>query len=151
MKVVLFLIVLATIAPTIHGQDYSIKWSEIERSRGKMIYLLPKDSSEFYALRWSGSRMLGSYQVSRHKDLELVGSARIKIHAEGSIANFEGARVIGDDFVVFLSDKRDGQNYFYMQVYGEDLKPSGPAEKLASYELERLRTRVAQLERRLAG
>lgn len=118
------------------AQSYSIEWGELQRVNGRLIYLLPCAEGEFYALRWSGGRLLGSYQVSRHENLELVNKGRIKIHAEESIANFEGARIIGGKFVVFLSDKREGVNNLYMQTYNKDLTIEGAPVKLASYSLE---------------
>ena len=123
------------------AQSYEVEWSPLEISRGRLVYLLPNGPDDFFALRWTGSRVLGSYQVSKHENLKLVGSGRIKLQAEQSMANFEGACVVGGKFVVFLSDRRDGQNHFYMQEYGEDLKPLGEAIKLASYDLDNQRAR----------
>jgi hypothetical protein len=109
----------------------------MSKKRGNLIYMLPSGEDEFYALRWTGSRMFGHYQVTRHKNLEPIGTGTIKIYADGSIANFEGARVIGDQFVVFLSDKKDGYNHIFMQPYGKDLKPEGESVLLAKYKLEK--------------
>lgn len=120
-----------------YSQSYSIEWGELQRVSGRLVYLLPSDSSEFYALRWAGGRVLGSYQVSRHENLELIESGRIKLVAQQSIANFEGARIVGDKFVVFLSNKRDGTNNLFMQPYSKDLKPEGEPVKLASYSLDK--------------
>jgi len=119
------------------SQTYSIEWGELQRVNGRLIYLLPNATGEFYALRWSGGRLLGSYQVSRHENLEIIDKGRIKLHAEQSIANFEGARIIGDKFVVFLSDKRDGMNHIYMQTYSQELVPESEPVRLASYSLEK--------------
>ena len=123
------------------AQSYTVEWSKMEPSRGRLVYLLPKQSNEFYALRWTGGEVFGNYQVSRHKNLEMVGSGKIKLLAEHSIANFEGARVIGGKFVVFLSDRKEGQNHFFMQEYDEDLKPVGETIRLASYDLDRKRSK----------
>jgi hypothetical protein len=120
-----------------NGQSYDVKWGELQRTNGRLIYLLPNEPNEFYALRWSGGRLLGSYQVSRHEDLQVVDKGRIKLQAEGSMANFEGARIINGKFVVFLSDKRDGMNHFYMQEYNKDLTPAKEPLKLASYSLRK--------------
>jgi len=126
---------------TVDAQTYSIEWSEMERSKGKLIYLLPNKVNEFFALRWTGGRLLGSYQVSKHENLKLTGSGRIRLIAEESMANFEGARIIGGKFVVFLSDRREGENHFYMQKYDDALKPVGEPIKLASYSLDRKRAK----------
>ena len=118
-----------------YSQSYTIEWGELERRHGKLIYLLPGDSNEFHALRWTGSRVLGHYQLSKHKDLQFINSELIKLHAEKSMANFEGARIFGGKLFVFLSDKRDGNNYFYMREYGKNLKPLGEPIKIATYKL----------------
>lgn len=135
MKKILPLI-FVLISISAYSQTYSIEWGELQRVNGRLVYLLPTEAGEFYALRWSGGRVLGSYQVSRHENLEVVNKGKIKLYAEQSIANFEGARIIGEKFVVFLSDKRDGKNNIYMQTYSEDLKPEDEPTKLASYSLE---------------
>ena len=124
-----------------HAQAFSIEWNEMQSRQGKLIYLLPSRENEFYALRWSGGDIFGSYRVSRHEDLKLVGHGRVKLQAEQSMANFEGARVINGSLVVFLSDRRDGMNHFYMQEYDDDLKPIGEPEKLASYDLDSKRSK----------
>ena len=123
------------------AQSYSIEWGDLERPNGRLIYLLPSGDNEFYALRWSGGRLMGSYQVSRHENLVVQSTGRIKLHAEQSIANFEGARIIGGKFVTFLSDYREGKNNFFMQTYDKELVIEGEPEKLASYDLEKGRKR----------
>ncbi len=133
------------------AQSYSVEWSELEPRKGQLLYLLPKDSGDFYALRWSGGQVFGHYQVSHHKDLKLVGSSRIKLQVNASIANFEGARVIGEHFVVFLSDRMDGKNNFYMQEYSEDLRPLGDAILLASFDLDRRGARKGWFDVRQSG
>ena len=125
----------------VSAQSYSIEWGELERSQGRLQYLLPCQPNEFYALRWTGSRLFGRYQVSKHENLKVTGTGKIKLQAEQSIANFEGARVINGKFVAFLSDKRDGNNYFYMQEYDTLLKPVAEPIKLASYVLNKRRSK----------
>ena len=139
MKYTVILIYLLFFSMTTHAQSYSIEWSELNSKQGRLIYLLPNKPNEFFALRWVGSRILGSYQVSKHQDLEFVDKGRLKIQAEQSIANFEGAEIIDGKFVVFLSDKREGFNNFYMQEYDNDLKPVDDPIKIAFYKLNRKR------------
>lgn len=114
---------------------YTIDWSEMEQSRGKLIYTMPNDSGAFYSLRWSGGRVAGSYQVSKHVDFKVVETGKIKLVVNRSYANFEGAKVINGKFAIFLSDKSDGGNHLYIQHYDEQLKPEGEAILLASYDL----------------
>ena len=120
-----------------YSQSFSIEWSELMKKRGTLVYLLPSTDNEFFALRWSGGRLLGHYQVSHHKNLQLTSTGKIKLVADKSMANFEGARVIDGRFTVFLSDRKDGFNHFYMQPYGDDLMPIGEPIAIASYRLDK--------------
>lgn len=113
-----------------------IRWGEMNRKQGRLLYLLPNAENEFYALRWSGGRLFGGYKVTKHKDLELINSSKIRLVADESIANFEGASIINGNFVVFLSDKKEGKNHFYMQEFDENLEKKEVVH-LASYDLER--------------
>ena len=124
---------------TTYAQSYQVEWSELESKQGSLIYLLPSKTNEFYALRWTGGQILGSYQVSRHVNFKLVAKGRIKLQAEKSMANFEAARMIGGNLTIFLSDRREGQNHLYMQKYSEELEPLDEPIKLASYDLDKKR------------
>lgn len=135
MKKIITLGILCCLVGTTYAQSYSIKWNELSPKQGSLIYFLPNEVNDFYALRWVGGSVLGNYQVSKHEDLKSVKKGRIKLVAEKSMANFEGARVIDNQFIVFLSDKSEGQNHFYMQKYDEELKPLDEPNKLASYSL----------------
>lgn len=114
-----------------------IRWGELNRKQGSLLYLLSGGQNEFYALRWSGSRLFGHYSVTKHTDFDQVNSAKIRLIADKSIANFEGASVVNDQFVVFLSDKRDKKNHFYMQQFDENLEKIDGIVPLASYDLDR--------------
>lgn len=114
-----------------------IRWGELNRRQGTLLYLLPGNQNQFYALRWSGSRLFGHYSVTKHTDLDQVNSSKIRLVTDKSIANFEGASVVNDQFVVFLSDKRDKKNHFYMQVFDENLEKKEDILHLASYDLDR--------------
>lgn len=120
-------------------EDYDVQWSKLQRKQGSLLYLLPKSSNEFYALRWTGGRLFGHYKVSHHKNFELESSTKIRLQAKAGIANFEGARVVDGRFMVFLSDKLEGENRFYMQPFTSDLERDGEAIHLASYKLDRKR------------
>jgi hypothetical protein len=119
------------------AQIPDIEWGELQRKQGSLLYFLPSKENEFYALRWAGGRLFGHYKASKHVDLATVESARVKLVADGSIANFEGARVFNEKFIVFLSDKKEGQNYFYMQQFSEGLEDPSATIPIASYELDK--------------
>ena len=119
------------------GQNYNVQWGSMEKGMGRMMSLLPKSGKDFYTLRWTGGVLLGSYKVTKHEDFKITATGRIEMKANEGMANFEGARVIGEKLIVFLSDRLDGKNHFYMQEYGQDILPKGPAIELANYELEK--------------
>ncbi len=119
------------------------EWGELEKSPGRLSGILPKEANDFYALRWTGGILFGSLQVSSHKNLTTFTKEKVVLRANESPANFEGSAVVGDHFVVFLSDKKEGRNTFFMQEYGFDLQPMGEATELASYELDGKRGRFA--------
>lgn len=121
----------------VFSQD-NITWTHLERKSGSLLSLLtnPDNPEEFYALRWSGGNMFGSYRVSRHEKMEKVANQRLKIYADNSIAKFEGIKVFNNELIVFLSDKKEGKNVLYMQRYDKDIKPINDATEIASFDLD---------------
>ena len=125
---------------SVHAQQ-AIEWGKMERSTGRMLSILPKDETDFYALRWSGGAVMGSYRLSKHSNLSTVASGKLLLKADNGMANFEDSRVINGKLLVFLSDRYEGENHFYMQEYGDDMKPIGESKELAKYELEKGKSR----------
>ena len=123
------------------GQSYDIEWGIMEKSTSRLISLLPKSGKDFYALRWSGGALLGSYRLTNHQNFKITATGKMEMKADGGMASFEGAEVIGEKLVVFLSDKKDGKNTFFMQEYDKNMATSGNAKKLASYQLEKGRSK----------
>lgn len=130
----LFLLILFDVCQA--QTSFDITWSELEITNGKLVQLIPAGSNEYYTLRWSGGRIAGTYKISKYKNLQLERSEKIKLVVNKSYANFEGVRVVNGRFAVFLSDKWDGQDNFYIQYYNNELKPDGDPILLASYELD---------------
>jgi hypothetical protein len=62
---------------------------------------------------------------------------KIEMKVESGMATFEGAKLIGDKLVVFLSDRTKDKNHFFMQEYSKNLIPNGPSKEIASYQLEK--------------
>jgi hypothetical protein len=123
------------------GQSYSINWGAMEKRSARMVSIIPRSGADFFALRWSGGALLGSYKLSSHENLTLSATGKLVTQAEGSMANFESARYIAGKLVVFLTDRKEGQNSIYMQEYNNDLTVKSEAKKLASYELEKGRSK----------
>ena len=116
--------------------QFDISWGEVQRKRGQLLYILPRNQGEFFALRWSGGQILGHYSVSRHVDNELNNIGRISMIADNSIAKFKGAHIFDDQFAVFLTDRKENKNIFYLQYYSDSLEVEGESIKLAEYGLE---------------
>ncbi len=120
------------------AQEYSVDWGSLEKSTGRLINIIPRDANDFFALRQSGrGGLFSSLEVSSHKELGLVHEGKLELKApNGSPSTYEGSTIVGDHFVVFLSDKQDGENLFFMQEYGSDLAPKSEPVELASYSIE---------------
>lgn len=113
-------------------------WGGMQRSNGRMVQILPDSLGNFYALRWVGGALMGSYKVSRHEDLEQVARGSISLQVPGGIGSFEGLQLIGDRPVVFLSDKRGDTRLLFMQEYSKDLEKKNDPIELASYDVNKL-------------
>jgi len=118
------------------AQNYDINWSEIQKANGRLNDILPVAGNDFYSLRWAGG-LFGSYTLARHDNFVNAESHKIEMKVESGMANFEGAKMIGEKLIVFLSDRSEGKNHFFMQEYGKDLMPKGPSKEIASYDIEK--------------
>jgi hypothetical protein len=113
-------------------KDFPIIWGELERSQGSLLEILPKNSTDFYSLRYTGSSF-GTYRISENENLTFLQQKRIKLVAETGIANFETAYYFGNQLIVFLSDKSNGLMTLYMQPYDNNIEVAGPSILIASY------------------
>ena len=119
-------------------KDFDLFWGQLERSPGTLLEILPKNNTDFYSLRWSGGRTIGTYRVVNHENLQLRSQARIKQVAQTGIANFETAALFNDQLYVFLSDKADGQMLLYAQPYDDEMNTYDESILIASYYNERM-------------
>ena len=123
------------------AQDYVVKWGALEKRTGQLISVLPKGGSDFYTLRWAGGALLGSYKISEHSNLTVTATGKLVMKVEEGIGNFEGARNVGGKLIVFISDKKEGKNNLFIQEYSKDLLPQGSVKALASFDLEKNKSR----------
>ncbi len=136
------LIAIFLFTSVIANAQGKVQWGELEKSAGRLIDVIPNQGDSFYALRRSGGALFGKLEGSYHKNLELIEEGKLELRApNGSMASFEAATMVGDKFVVFLSDRQDGENMFFMQEYGTDMEPTSKPEELASYTMESKRRR----------
>lgn len=136
-KSLLIILVSLYTLSTAFGQQYDVEWGELGKGKGRAYDIIPIAGKDFYTLHATGSRMFPTYRVAEHKDFEMTQTGRIELKANGSTALYEGSRVVGGKFVVFLSDKKGDENKFFMQEYGSDLTPKGRAIELANYTIEK--------------
>lgn len=113
--------------------QYNIKWSELTKVKGSTTGILPVSGSDFYTLRWSSGGLFGAMYLGLHSDFMITRTGKVKVNIGSSIAKFEGVATVKDQVVVFLSDKFEGKNILFMQKYGTDCKPEGPAVEVTSY------------------
>lgn len=137
----LLLLVTFLFTAVLANAQGKVEWGTLEKSAGRLIDVIPDQGENFYALRRSGGALFGKLEGSYHKNLELVNEGKLELRANGSAANFEAATMVGDKFVVFLSDRQEGENKFFMQEYGTNMEPSSEPEELGSYVLESKRRR----------
>ena len=114
-KIINFVFFLLLTVASFAQTTFDIDWGELALSNGKLAQTIPSDSGEFYALSWSGGRIAGSYMVTQYKGLVQENKGKIKLAVNKSYASFEGIRVVNGRLAVFLSDKIDGQNNFFIQ------------------------------------
>lgn len=137
MRYYLFLFLLLNVVFGF-AQSRQPKWGELSHRKGQVLKFLPAvDSSEFYALRWSGNRMFGNYLITRHIDLKSVSDRRLKIHIDKSICSFVTVDMINDHCALFLSDIRENKNYLFVRIYSKDLQTVEMEQELAVYEFEK--------------
>lgn len=119
------------------AQSYSVKWGELSKKNGRLVSVIPVLGSDFYALRWAGGIMLGAYRLAQYDNFVQSNSSKIEVKVEGGIGTFEDVRMINGKLMVFISDKKDKENHFFMQEYTKDMTPKGPSIELASYDIEK--------------
>ena len=137
MKFIVFTVLFCCAIPS-QAQDFDIEWGELQRSNGRLSQILPDSLGNFYALRWVGGNLMGSFKVSKHENLEQTVRGSISTKVPGGIGTFEGIRLVGDRPIAFLSDKRGDTRLLFMQEFTRDLALDGKPVKLASYTVDKL-------------
>lgn len=119
----------------------NVEWSDFQRAGSTLIDIIPNDGPDFYALRWSGSAILGKFKIASYRGLHPTGSGRIEQVADKTMAAFHSLVQIDGRLFVFLTDKKNGQNHIYIQEYDQDLSPLEEARHLAAYDVEFIKDR----------
>ncbi|MFT6923976.1 MAG: hypothetical protein ACJA1C_002996 [Crocinitomicaceae bacterium] len=121
-----------------------VQWGDLTKSTGRLLNIIPEGEDSYYALRSGAGRFTVTTKLegSYHKGTELIDEGKLELRTpEGKIAKFEAATIVGEKFVVFLSDRQKGANVFYMQEYSSSMEASEKIDELASYKVESSRKR----------
>jgi hypothetical protein len=140
MRILILSLLFISLNVSVKSQN-NIEWSDLSRRTGKLVSILPNSGKNFYALRWTGGMLLGNYTVSSHENLVLTATGKVVMQANEGMASYEGIATINGKVIVFLSDRKEGRNHMYMQEYDREMKRSGSAQEIASYELEKGRSK----------
>jgi len=70
-KALLLFIFIASICK-IYSQELPIIWGELQKNSGSLLDILPKNTKDFVALRWSGGNTFGSYKLNNFTDLTFL-------------------------------------------------------------------------------
>ncbi len=116
----------------------NVQWGDLEKSEGRLIDILPRNANDFFALRRSGKgSVFSKLMATRHVGMAAAAAGKFEIKVNGSPATYEGSAILGEKYVVFLSDKdkKSDQNSFFLQEYSNEIEPVGPTIELASYDM----------------
>ena len=142
MKTLLLVALFLSFTLCVQSQP-NIEWSEMTKATGKMISILPNSGKNFYALRWTGGYLLGNMTISNHENFALSATGKVVMQANESMAAFEGATSFNGKLYIFLSNRTDNKNHMYMQEYDREMNRVGEAKELASFDLEKGKSKGA--------
>jgi hypothetical protein len=115
--------------------QFNIKWSELVPAKGRVYNIYPISYSDFYTTRFHGSALFGSLHISIHSNFDVKSSGRILSKVPNGIGTVESISVLKGVPVVFLSDRKDGENILYAQKYGTNCEPKGNPVELNSFTM----------------
>ncbi|MES2589360.1 MAG: hypothetical protein V4622_10290 [Bacteroidota bacterium] len=133
MKKILFLLLVSKVS-FFFGQ-FDIKWSEMLPAKGRVLNVLPVSYSDFYTTRYMGPRMFQSLYISKHSNFAVTSKGKVTSKLEKGVGIVEGLSIINDVPVVFISDKKDGENTIYYQKYSNLCEPFGTPKEIISYKM----------------
>ena len=132
-KSLIFLIFIASICK-IYSQELPIIWGELQKNSGSLLDILPKNTKDFVALRWSGGNTFGSYKLNNFTDLTFLEEKKMKLKTQSGIGSFETSCFFGNKTCVFLSDFSGNRMMIFLQKYNDYLDPDDEPILMADYE-----------------
>lgn len=107
--------ILLTLCSGIFAQN--IEWSPLMKSGGRGTTILPLQGKDFYTTVWSGGAILGSLQLKKYADFQEVAKEKIETKTPDGVGSINNYIINNGKFVTFISDKNEGKNKLYYQVY----------------------------------
>ena len=103
------------------AQNFPITWGPLERSNGALLDILPGNQLNYTTLCWSGGNALGAFHLVSYDNLTVFNNQRLKLVTETGLCNFLDAFHVGNQTMVFLTDRMTNNMLLYVQTYDEDL------------------------------
>lgn len=133
MKIVFsFLLLFVTVQLS---AQFDVKWSELMPVKGRVVQVLPVGFSDFYTTRYQGGALLGSTFLTKHSNFSVTSKGKITAKLEKGYGQVEKIAIIKDNPIIFISDKKDGENTLYFQKYANTCEPAGLPKEIASYKM----------------
>lgn len=103
------------------AQNFPITWGPLERTNGGLLDILPGNQLDYKTLCWSGGNAFGSFHLVSYENLTVLNNQRLKLVTETGLCNFLDAFSVGNQTLVFLSDRMNSNMLLYVQTYDEEL------------------------------
>lgn len=115
--------------------QYDVKWSELMPVKGRVSSVFPVSYSDYYTTRYMGPRMFPTLYLSKHSNFAVTSKGKVSAKLENGTGIVESIAIANDIPVVFISDKKDGENTIYYQKYDNTCKPIGLPKEIISYKM----------------
>jgi hypothetical protein len=132
MKNLITLIALTLASLSINAQQ--ISWSNLVKSHGGVAQVIPYNGSQFFTERAIGRGRNSKMELSYHNNMEIEVSMPINVKLPTGGGIIESVSRLGDKVIVFLSDRQQGVNTLYYQLYSTECTPLDDPKEILSYD-----------------
>ena len=112
----LILTVLLCVTAIQAASAQSIQWSESQKMAGRLSYIIPLGGSDFFTMSYKGM-FGGSPYLNKHSQFLITNSEKIQVKVPTGTGMMETLLMINGELVIFLSDRKDGENTIYLQKF----------------------------------
>ena len=130
----LILTVLLCVTAIQAASAQSIQWSESQKMAGRLSYIIPLGGSDFFTMSYKGM-FGGSTYLNKHSQFLITNSEKIQVKVPTGTGMMETLLMINGELVIFLSDRKDGENTIYLQKFKTNCLTNGAPEKIMSYKI----------------